>query len=63
MNSSDEWLSVTEAVRVLGRSQSGIRTLIRTKQIKAVRHAEGGKYQIRLSECQRYLAELEQQAA
>lgn len=63
MNSSDKWLSVTEAAPVLGRSPSGVRTMIRTKQIKAVRHAEGGKYQIRESECQRYLAELEQQAA
>lgn len=63
MTSSDKWLSVTEAVSVLGRSQSGIRTLIRTKQIKAVRHAPGGKYQIRESECLRYMAELEQQAA
>lgn len=63
MNESDKWLSVTEAVPVLGRSKSGIRTMIRNKEIKAVRHTPGGKYQMRLSECMRYLAELEQQAA
>jgi len=63
VNSSDKWLSVTEAAPVLGRSQSGVRVLIRTNQIKAVQHVAGGKYQIRESECYRYLAELEEQAA
>lgn len=59
MRNTDRWLSVTEASEVLGMSQSGIRGLIRAKRIKAVQHAEGGKYRIRESECERYLADLE----
>ena len=59
MRSTDRWLSVSEAVDVLGRSASGIRGLIRERKLHAVQHVEGGKYQIRLSECERYLNEIE----
>lgn len=59
MQNTDRWLSVSEAVQVLGRSASGIRGLIRDGKLLAVQHVDGGKYQIRLSECDRYLAELE----
>jgi excisionase family DNA binding protein len=58
MRSSDRWLSVSEAVAVLGRSASGIRGLIREGKLIAVQHVEGGKYQIRLSECERYLNDI-----
>lgn len=59
MRGSDKWLSVTEATEVLGLSPSGIRNLIRDGRLHAVQHVEGGKYRIRESECERYLAEIE----
>lgn len=59
MRGSDKWLSVTEATEVLGMSPSGIRNLIRDGRLHAVQHVEGGKYRIRESECERYLAEIE----
>jgi len=59
VRNTDRWLSVTEASEVLGMSPSGVRGLIRTERIKAVQHVPGGKYRIRESECERYLAEIE----
>ena len=59
MRDTDEWLSVTEAAPVLGMSPSGVRDKIRNGVITAIQHAEGGKYRIRRSECDRYLADLE----
>lgn len=59
MRITDKWLSVTEATEVLGLSASGIRGLIREGRIKAVQLTEGGKYRIRESECDRFLAEIE----
>jgi len=56
---TDRWLSVTEAAPVLGKSPSGVRDLIRTGRIKGMQHVAGGKYHIRESECERYLAAVE----
>ena len=55
----DEWLAVIEAAPLLGCSPSKVRGLIWDGRIKASQHTPGGKYQIRRSECDRYLAELE----
>jgi excisionase family DNA binding protein len=60
---TDRWLSVAEAAPRIGRSPSATLVLIRKKAIKAIRHTPGGKYQIRESECDRYLAELEAAAS
>lgn len=59
MRSSDRWLSVVEASQVIGKSTSGTRGLIREGKLRAVQHTPGGKYVVRESECDRYLAELE----
>lgn len=59
MRSTDEWLSVTELARKLGVSASTVRGLIHSGRLHAVRHTEGGRWQTRESECDRYLAALE----
>lgn len=59
MRSTDRWLSVAEATQVIGRSASGVRGLIRDGKLQAVQHVPGGKYQVRESECERYMADLE----
>ena len=59
MRNSDEWLSVTEVARRIGRSQSGVRALIREGKLVGKQHVAGGKWQVRESECDRYEAELE----
>lgn len=55
----DRWLSVTEAAPRIGASPSKVRDLIRNKVLHAVQHTPGGKYVVRESECDRYLADLE----
>ena len=59
MTTKDEWLPVTEVARRIGASASTVRGLIRDQKLHAVRHTLGGKYVVRESECDRYLAELE----
>lgn len=60
---TDEWLSVTEATRLLGKSATTIRTMIRDGQLVGRQDVPGGKYLIRESECARFLAEAESRAA
>lgn len=55
----DEWLSVAQAAPVIGASPSKIRGLIWAGALKASQHTPGGKFQLRRSECDRYVAELE----
>lgn len=59
MRNTDEWLSVTEATKVLGKSATGIRNLIYGGLLAARQDVPGGKYVIRESECARYVAERE----
>lgn len=59
LNTTDKWLSVTEASVFLGKSPSGVRALIRERRLNARQDVPGGKYVMRLSECERYLAEIE----
>lgn len=59
MSATDEWLSVAEVARRIGASTSTVRGLIRASQLRATQRTAGGKYVIRESECERYLAEIE----
>ena len=59
MTTKDEWLPVTEVARRIGASPSTVRSLIRESKLRAVQHTLGGKFVVRESECDRYLAELE----
>lgn len=59
MRSSDEWLSVSEAARYIGRSPSTVRNLIKGKKIRALQPEGGGWFQVSTSECDRYLESIQ----
>lgn len=64
-STSEKWLRLREVAMRFGISQESARVLVVTGKL-AARRPTGkprGMYQVAESECRRYLAELEQQAA
>jgi len=55
----DRWLRLSAVAARIGRSRETARQLVVGGSIKGVRHSPRGAWQVRESECDRYVADLE----
>lgn len=60
---ADRWLRLTAVAERIGCSRETARQLVLGGSIKGVRHRPRGAWQVRESECDRYLADLESESA